>query len=116
MSRMMPLPDRISQSSSSQILYRTKKVQFGDGYSQRSPDGINSNVDTWQVNWEYLNSVERDTILEVLNDVEGADYIYWTPPNQTEEKKYIIAQGSSYTTYSGNIFSISIQVEQVFDL
>ena len=112
----MPHTDLISQSSSKQTKFRTRVAQFGDGYTQRQPDGINGKIDVWTVNWENVNDTIRDQIINVLDVVEGWDYIIWTPPDDSVEHKFRIPDGYSYTIHSGSIHSISVVLEQVFDL
>lgn len=112
----MPLTTRISQSTTLNTSYRTLRTQFGNGYEQRSIDGINYKQDNWKVNYENLNATDRATVWAFLAAVGGVGVITWTPPNGIAGK-FVLDQGTvSEQQLSGNIFTISFTVRQVFDL
>jgi phage-related protein len=112
----LPLQNKISQESSLGAQFRTKISQFGDGYSQRTPDGINNKIDTWNISWKHISSIEKNNIVTILNSVGGHDVLTWTPIDETVEKKFIISEGYSISTSGGDVYSVSTTLKQVFDL
>lgn len=58
---------------------RERRVDFGDGYTQRSGDGINLNRDQW--NLTFVSDVaDIDTIETFLKARGSHEAFYWTPP------------------------------------
>jgi len=116
MATALPHPELVSQSSSRARTYRTLRAQFGDGYSQRASDGINDARDTWSVNWENVDSTEYATITAALDAVSGWDILTWTPPNEGTSKNWTIMGDTSYTAKSGDLWDITVQLQQEFDI
>jgi len=112
----LPLPGLISQESSKNTKFRTIMTQFGDGYSQRAPDGINSSVDEWSIVWASLDATDKNTIVSALEAVGGWDILTWTPNGEAVEKKFIVNEGFSMDILSGGVFNIQTKLVQVFDL
>lgn len=63
---------------------RIKKMMFGDGYEQRSADGINTNLKEWDVIFKgdpvQINSVEAFFEARATN---GLEPFYWVDPDGT---------------------------------
>jgi phage-related protein len=67
---------------------RVRRTQFGDGYTQRSGDGLNTQRQLWSL--EFVGTVaEIDTIESFLEATGGVDNFTWTPPRQTNPLKFI---------------------------
>lgn len=65
--------------SSSTNEHRARVAEFGNGYSQRSPDGINSKKETW--NLTYRGSAwDMDQIAAFFNDHAGYQTFLWSAP------------------------------------
>lgn len=65
---------------------RIKKVNFGDGYTQQTPDGINYNLYTWNLIWEVLTTAEKVTIEAFLEAQAGYKTFNWADPSATTFK------------------------------
>lgn len=65
---------------------RILKVEFGDGYTQEAPDGLNFLLAKFEVNWETLLPAERDTIKAFLVARGGYQTFLWTDPELTTHK------------------------------
>lgn len=113
MPQALPLTDRISQSSRRTRKFRVFRAQFGDGYAQTAPDGINYKVDTWEVVYENLSSSERTTLWSAIDTVGAVDYFTWTPPGGSSTKWKIVGEVQE-TPVSGDIYTVSFNLEQVF--
>lgn len=110
----LPEQGKISQSSNAGVDYKVVEVKFGDGYSQRALDGLNYKRRSWSIEWSNVNSTEYTTIMTALDTAAGVDYFTWTPPGQSAGRW--IASSVSVNVASGDIYSISATLREVFDL
>ncbi|MDN4590843.1 hypothetical protein DBA29_20390 [Xenophilus aerolatus] len=110
----LPLTDRISQSSQRKTTPRSISCQFGDGYEQIRPDGINYLVDEWSIQYEALNATERATLVNVLRSVGAWDYLTWTPIGSSTPLKWRVVGGWTESPQSGALYSLSFNLKQFF--
>lgn len=111
----LPLQSHISQNSTRKRMYRTLVAQYGDGYSQEAPNGINNAVDEWNVIFENLDTSERTTLISALDTVKSSDYFTWTAPGDTSEKRFKVSvDGWTESPRSGDLWTISFTLKQVF--
>lgn len=115
----MPVTTKITQSSQKTIYVRTLAASFGDGYVQTAPNGTNSVYEEWSVGWGQLTLAERNTVVSTLLAVGSSDYLTWTPPGDSTEKKYQVIPGNLPTLYSeqmmaGQYYNITTNLRQVF--
>lgn len=112
----LPLTTKISQSSNKSIKANILVASFGDGYSQRVPNGINYTKQNWTIQWENITLSELTTVESSIATTRyGADYFTWTPFNDGSQKKF------RYLTHdvifhSGDICSVTMQLMQVYDV
>jgi phage-related protein len=111
----LPLTTFISQDSQATRDYKIIETKYGNGYSQRAADGINSIQDSWNVTWNNLSSSEFSTVLTALDTTKGSDYLTWTAPGDGASKKYICRKVTK-RALAGNLYSVSAELQQVFDL
>lgn len=90
---------------------RILKQDFGDGYSQRAGDGINTTVDTWDIEFRGTSTV-IDGIVTVLESKAGHTNFTWS---YAGTQKWICKQWS-YADLGGDTRSLSATFEEVFDL
>lgn len=57
-----------------------KKVQFGDGYSQSNPDGINNILLSLNLTFDKRSNSEARAILHFLHTRKGTESFVFTPP------------------------------------
>ena len=114
MPQALPLTTAISQSSTRKRNYRTIRAQFGNGYAQTAPDGINSVMDTWEVTYENLTDAERSTLVTALDTVQGWDYFTWTAPGDATSKKWKVAGDGWSESTTGNHWTVSFTLEQTY--
>lgn len=115
MSSALPLTSYISTTSTKQRKHRTLSAQFGDGYSQEAPDGTNSKYDEWNIVYQNLGQTDRDSLWTVLSAVGAWDYVTWTAFGDSTSKKWkITSDGISESIQSGNIYSVTFKLRQVF--
>jgi phage-related protein len=111
----LPAQDKISQQTTSQTTYKVITSQYGNGYSQRTADGINNNQATVSVIWDNVSLTDFTTIVTALDAAYGVDYFTWQQPGDAASKKWIVSQYSR-SILSNNVFSVSASLAQVFDL
>jgi phage-related protein len=114
----MPYPGKILRDSDVEYMFREISAQYGDGYEQRAPDGINAVKESWTVNWGALTQVEFSALRTSILSVGTWGIITWTPCDDTVQKKFRIKKGSSLrrSRVANGIYKCSIQIEQVFDI
>ena len=94
---------------------RIRIAQFGDGYSQRIREGINTQDDTWELSFVNRSISDAASIISFLESKHGSDYFLWTPPGDTTQFKVIC--DSWNTVYASPISrTISCTFKRVFDL
>lgn len=62
-------PEAIIKPSKATVTqkYDIREVTLGDGYVQRSPNGINYVRDVYDLEWENIKNVDAQLILDFLN-------------------------------------------------
>jgi len=102
--------ENYTKTSSVRIIENT----FGDGYSQRVPDGINTiiNKATVELTGDYSDIATYDSYFSGL---QGADNFTWTPPGESSTSKWI-CKTWSIITLSNNTYSLTAEFERVYDL
>lgn len=118
MTTALPLPTKIVLSSDKSVTFRTISSQFGDGYQQVAPNGINVKVASWNIEWAPLTLAERNTVEGVLDSVGTWGILTWTPCVETTQLKFRIS-GEGYTRKSLSkigLYTISCKLTQVFDI
>lgn len=115
MPEALPLTSKISQSSSSTTEYKTLKLSFGNGYEQRTPDGINNSIIKYTIVYSNLEAIDRNTVWTFLNKVKSTDWFTYTPPGGTS-LKWVVDGVIQENPTSGNLYTISFSIRQVYDL
>ena len=104
-----------SQSSNQSRKFRSLIAQFGDGYSQIAPDGINYQSDTWQLVYENLNQTDTNTVRNFFDTNGPFTSFTWTAPGDSSAKTWrMTPDGYSVVALSGSIYTINVTIMQVF--
>jgi len=112
----LPLTTKISQSSGKTLQINMLVAQYGDGYSQRTPNGLNYAKQQWTISWENISNTDLTTIENAIaNTRYGADAFTWTPFNETTQKKFLY-QGHDVVFLSGDLCTVNMNMTQVFDI
>lgn len=89
---------------------RVKSVRFGDGYEQRKPDGLNSQLEKFNVTLS-LTPVKSNQVLDFLRRHGGVKSFLFQP---TKNKPAVVVVCRKWSSDSGNIReTISAEFEQV---
>ena len=112
-------------------------AQFGDGYSQRTSNGLNSAPKEWTLSFVNQDLTTTNAIKDFLDvggtslysgfypeavliqqgstTSMGVEYFYWTPSNETTAYKVICSEyDEEYTSHISR--TINCKFTQVFDL
>mgnify|MGYP003109826395 FL=1 len=101
-----------SYNQSAQISPRVLSVRFGDGYTQRIPDGINNNLLNLELSFENRTEKEATAILHFLNARRGAEAFAYTPPSPYQTQKMFICKSFDSTFIFNDNFSIKAKFEE----
>jgi phage-related protein len=77
-----------------QVEPKVVTVRMGDGYAQRSPDGLNNMPDNWDMRFTAVYPVAGDEIVAFFKAHGGWIAFQWTPPRSTVPGLYICKQWS----------------------
>jgi phage-related protein len=108
-------------SYSSALNTETRKIEakFGDGYSQRQRDGLNSNTYSWKLNFENRSDRESRAICNFIDDKGGVDSFNLLMPANvlvTNPLLKYIAVNPQVNTNSFNLNNVNADFIQVFDV
>lgn len=92
---------------------RVRAVAFGDGYEQRTADGINTTRAVWALSFNARDDAERDAIDAFLSARGGIENFDWTPPVGGAAKFICREWAVSVENYGIN--NIAATFEQVFE-
>lgn len=65
---------------------RIRETRFGDGYTQRSQDGINYMNESWDLSFNNRTYTDISTMITFLETKGGVLAFTWTPPGGSEIK------------------------------
>lgn len=92
---------------------RSKTVRFGDGYEQRTQDGINNELLNFDLTFNDRNLLEAEAILNFLWRMKGyMSFAYTTKAPYDTEKLYVCRNYDSSQTFHNN-YTISATFEEV---
>jgi phage-related protein len=113
----MPLTIKITSNSFKGQKDRILSAQFGNGFNQVAPDGLNSIIDTWSIQYMPLRGTDLTTINTFLATVGVTTWFTWTPLGETVSKKWRIDKDSiQKKMINTSTFLISFTMTQQFDL
>lgn len=94
------------------------KAQFGDGYAQRRPGGINTQARMWSVDMKNIDATTCNDVLTFLEARNGVEVFNWTPPRSTDVQSVIAPSWNvSYSEMietGDRLYNIAMKFEQVF--
>lgn len=116
MAQTLPLLTKISQATAGSTTYRWKVAQFGGGYSQRTPDGINYQGRKYSIVYDNLTAAELTTMITFFDHIGTGAYFNWTPPGYAVPLKWVLDGGVNISARSGDLYNIVFSCKQTFDL
>lgn len=92
-----------SYNGQKNISPRVNSVQFGDGYEQRSPNGINNILLKMDYVFSERSLSEATAILHFLNQRKGVEWFYFTPERPyNQEKKFVCKEWTDTEVFYNN--------------
>ncbi len=111
-----------SYGTNFQITSREKRTQFGDGYGQRAPDGINTEVISFTAVFERRSLLVATNLIKFFRGVTPFDrqpheYFYFLVPEPINtEMKFVVSEGKwGFVPDQANSFTVSVPLTRVFD-
>ena len=94
---------RPSYGGQKSINPKINSVQFGDGYEQRSQDGINNILLKMDYTFSERNLAEATAILHFLDQRKGIEWFYFTPERPfNRTKKFICKEWTELPVFYNN--------------
>jgi phage-related protein len=78
-----------SRGFTTDITPRVTIAKFGDGYSQRVPDGINNLDQSWNLAFQSHDLTTISEIESFIVTRQGANSFTWLPPGESTEVRVI---------------------------
>jgi phage-related protein len=92
--------------------YRRRTLNFGDGYEQRSLDGINNLRESWDITFIGLDNTKKGNLLGILNTAAAVTPISWIAPGEIVAKQWIF-NNVSLSVQSLNYFEITCTADLI---
>jgi phage-related protein len=108
------LPGRLAVGPVSDTAPRVNKAQFGDGYSQRSGDGLNADPQTFSGTVVNLSPAKAADLVNFLRAHKVVPFV-WSLPMKNVDRKWTATKWSESFTAS-NRSAVSFTLTEVFDL
>ncbi|MGR4927268.1 phage tail protein [Bradyrhizobium sp. CAR08] len=109
-----PIHNPSKEGTRRAVKRRVNTAQFGDGYSQRSGDGLNASPRTFTASWSALAAAEAQ-VYEDFFDAHKSTPFLWTPPLEVAQRKWI-AGDSDQGYLGGSTVSLTCTLTEVFDV
>lgn len=95
---------------------RVLVADFGDGYAQTAPDGVNTVTEQWDLSFENYSSADVSTLITFFNMQASYKSFYCTPPDEVTPKLW--RQDGDYTVgYPGPLTrSFSVKLKRVYSM
>lgn len=94
---------------------RTLTADFGDGYNQRTVDGINTTRLSYSISWTNIDTERKNILQTFLESTNGVESFNWQPPDMSVSKIWV-NEFPTIVPVAAGIWNISVVLHQVFDL
>jgi len=93
---------------------RVIRAKFGDGYEQRVKDGINHDLQVWNVTYELKGYAMSQTLYSFFKGLGGVDAFVWTPPGDAVQRRFVVREFSRSLPYGATaIQTLTFKFEEV---
>lgn len=107
-------PGRLQAGVSADVAPRVNSAQFGDGYSQRSSDGLNADNQTFSGQFPSLSPANSKAVRDFFSAHKSTPFLYALQLD-AQQRKWIASKWSR-TFVATNREAISFTLTEVFDL
>lgn len=98
-----------------ELVPRVVATQLGDGYEQRSDDGLNPVQQVWNIPFRGVDAAVANDMEAFLKPGLGRASFDYTPPRQTVALKFKCTSFRRVMTDQVGIDDIDVRFEQVFE-
>jgi len=92
-----------------------RTLKFGDGYEQRSPDGINTNLLKISLTYDNRDEAEITAISHFLHERGGSEAFAYLPPSPYSSMKKFVCRKWDVTMNFDNNYSVKVDLEEVVE-
>lgn len=103
-----------SYSSSMTLSSSVLSASFGDGYEQDMEDGINAQVESWDLSW-YLSPPEAEELKKWLKWGANVRRFWFTPPGYVDPIKVKVSGQPKHEFTNAGWSTVTATFKQVFD-
>ena len=93
---------------------KVRSIAFGDGYEQRLAYGLNTDLKTWNLKFEYITTAEKEQIIGFLEARQGTQNFNWLTLDGVVSS--FVCQEWDATATHPNLWSINAVFREVVDL
>ena len=93
--------------------FKILKADFGDGYSQPTPDGLNHMRRVLTLKFEMLEPEEKDEIVDFLEARKGTEAFHYTLPGEPAPTRYTCDEWE-VTALGASMFNVAATFRQSF--
>lgn len=93
---------------------KVRSIAFGDGYEQRLTFGLNTDLKTWSLRFEYRSTAEKQQIVGFLESRQGSQNFNWLTPDDTVGS-FVCQEWEAEIAYA-NLWTINAVFREVVDL
>lgn len=86
---------------------KINKVEFGEGYGQRAPAGINNDATTWQVEYREKKGTDVDAVEAFLAERGGVYPFLWVPEGKTDPVTVVCEEWSVNNVHGSIVKTLS---------
>ena len=95
------------------VSFAIRQAEFGDGYTQRVVDGLNTRRSSWSVQWLNLSTEDTIKAANFLDERAGAGAFEFNPLNAGPDK---IVGDDYWTKVHCNEYSLSPKNADLYDV
>lgn len=108
----LPYQDYITQAAKGDTEFRVNEIEYGNGYGQVLPDGLNNELQTWNLSWGITPVDVMQAIVAAFKAAKGVDYFTWTPFGDTDGAKKFVVRKYTRSALSGDYYEVSAELVQ----
>jgi len=106
MAETFPSTIKPTTSSNRSQTPRVKSIAFGNGYLQITNDGINNNLEKWNLSF-ILNDTDKQTVEDFFDTAGGVNFFNWTSPEFGASQKQYLCPNWNIQPLGQNIYQIT---------
>lgn len=104
-----------SYSTAVTVVPKTLVAPFGDSYTQRSRDGMNTMPQTWNVTWEKIDVTLANALMAFFDSMAGCDAFKWEPYREEGTTRKFICTNWNRRFMKDSVDAVYATFVEVFD-